>query len=119
MPAVTPAEKDLARWWTVFDDKMLQSLIQQAVESNLDLKFAEARVRQARAARGIAESFLGPTIDATASYQRSEASVSPTTGTGRSGGNTVSVTTNQYFAGFDAAWELDIFGGVQTEHRGC
>jgi outer membrane protein, multidrug efflux system len=92
---------------------MLQSLVQQAVESNLDLRFAEARIRQARAVRGIAESFLGPTIDAAASYQRSEASVSPTNGTGRSGGNTVNVTTNQYFAGFDAAWELDIFGGVR------
>ena len=113
LPAVTPAEQDLACWWTVFDDKMLQSLVQQAVESNLDLRFAEARIRQARAVRGIAESFLGPTIDAAASYQRSEASVSPTNGTGRSGGNTVSVTTNQYFAGFDAAWELDIFGGVR------
>jgi len=113
LPAVTPAEKDLANWWTVFDDKMMQSLIQQAVESNLDLKFAEARIRQARAVRGIAESFLGPTIEATGSYQRSEASVSPADGTGRSSGNTVSVTTNQYFAGFDAAWELDIFGGVR------
>jgi outer membrane protein, multidrug efflux system len=111
--AVTPAEKDLANWWTVFDDRMLQSLIQQAVESNLDVKFAEARIRQARAARGVAQSFLGPTLDATGSYQRSEASVSPTTGTGRNSDNTVSVTTNQYFAGFDAAWELDIFGGVR------
>ena len=113
LPAVTPAEKDLANWWTVFDDKMMQSLIQQAVESNLDLKLAEARVRQARAARGVAGSFLGPTVDAKASYQRSEASVSPTTSTGRSTGDTVSVTTDQYFAGFDAAWELDIFGGVR------
>jgi len=92
---------------------MLASLIQQAVESNLDLKFAEARIRQARAVRGIAQSFLGPTVDGTGSYQRSEASVSPTGGTGRNSDNTVSVTTNQYFAGFDAAWELDIFGGVR------
>jgi multidrug efflux system outer membrane protein len=113
LPAVTPAEQDLTRWWTVFDDNMLASLIQQAVESNLDLKFAEARIRQARAVRGIAQSFLGPTVDATGSYQRSEASVSPTGGTGRNSDNTVSVTTNQYFAGFDAAWELDIFGGVR------
>lgn len=113
LPSVTPAEEDLAKWWTLFDDNMLASLIQEAVESNLDVKFAEARIRQARAARGIAESFLGPTVDATASYQRSETAVSPTTGTGRSSDNTVRVTTNQYFAGFDAAWELDIFGGVR------
>ena len=113
LPAVTPAEKDLANWWTAFDDKMLHSLIQQAVASNLDLQFAEARIRQARAARGVAESFLGPTLDATGSYQRSETAVSPTTVAGRSSDSTVHVTTNQYFAGFDAAWELDIFGGVR------
>jgi len=113
LPAITPAEKDLTRWWAVFDDNMLASLVEQAVESNLDLKFAEARVRQARAARGIAESFLGPTLDAAASYQRSEASVSPTTDAGGLNERTVRVTTNQYFAGFDAAWELDIFGGVR------
>jgi len=112
-PAVTPAEEDLTQWWTVFDDNILASLIQQAVESNLDLKFAEARIRQARAARGVAESFLAPTLDATGSYLRSESSVSPSTGTGRSNDSTVRVTTNQYFAGFDAAWELDIFGGVR------
>lgn len=112
-PATTAAEKDLARWWSVFDDRRLASLIEQAVESNLDLKFAEARIRQARAARGVAESFLGPTLDATASFQRSETSVSPTSDRGGSGSDTLRVTTNQYFAGFDAAWELDIFGGVR------
>jgi multidrug efflux system outer membrane protein len=113
LPAVTPAENDLARWWTVFDDKMLASLIAQAVESNLDVKFAEARIRQARAARGIAQSFLGPTLDAAGSVQRSEASVSPTGSTGGANSNRVNVTATQYFAGFDAAWELDIFGGVR------
>ena len=113
LPAATPAERDLTRWWTVFDDQMLAALIEQAVESNLDLKLAEARVRQARAARGIAQSFLAPTVDATASFQRSETSVSPSGNTGRLGGGTERVTTNQYVAGFDAAWELDIFGGVR------
>jgi multidrug efflux system outer membrane protein len=113
LPAVTPAENDLARWWTVFDDKMLASLIAQAVESNLDVKFAEARIRQARAVRGIAESFLGPTLNAAGSIQRSEASVSPSNSTGVTNGSTVNVAATQYFAGFDAAWELDIFGGVR------
>jgi multidrug efflux system outer membrane protein len=113
LPAVTAAENDLARWWTVFDDKMLASLVAQAVESNLDVKFAEARIRQARAARGIAESFLGPTLDATGSVQRSEASVSPANSTGATNGGRVNVPATQYFAGFDAAWEIDIFGGVR------
>jgi multidrug efflux system outer membrane protein len=97
-PPPTPAEQDLARWWTAFDDPMLTSLVERAVESNLDLKLAEARVRQARASRGIAISGLGPAVDATGSFRRS---------------GTAALTANQYQTGFDAAWELDIFGGAR------
>jgi multidrug efflux system outer membrane protein len=97
-PTPTPAEADLARWWTQFEDPRLTSLVERAVGSNLDLKLAEARVRQARAARGIAVSGLGPTVDATGSYRRS---------------GTAAVETDLYQAGFDALWELDFFGGVR------
>jgi multidrug efflux system outer membrane protein len=102
----TPAEKDLAHWWRVFEDPTLTSLVERAVQSNLDLKQAEARIRQARAARGVAVSGMGPTLDTTGSFRRSR---SPeTTSSGTEG-----VISNQYQAGFDAGWELDIFGGVR------
>ncbi|MGH7803137.1 MAG: efflux transporter outer membrane subunit, partial [Candidatus Binatia bacterium] len=39
------ADADLARWWTVFDDPKLFSLVERAVASNLDLRVADARVR--------------------------------------------------------------------------
>ncbi len=97
-PSPTPAEMDLARWWTQFDDPILTSLVERAVESNLDLRLAEARVRQARAARGVAFSGLGPTVDATGSYRRS---------------GTAAGAADLYQAGFDAFWELDFFGGVR------
>jgi len=97
-PPATSAEQDLARWWTQFQDPMLTSLMERAIESNLDLKLAEARVRQARAARGIAISGLGPTVDATGSYRHT---------------GTAIATTDNYQAGFDAAWELDLFGGTR------
>ncbi len=103
----TDAETVLAQWWTVFDDPTLTSLVERAVGSNLDLKVAEARVRQARASRAIAFSGIGPTVDASGSYQRSRTPVS-----GSSGG-TNGVTSNQYQAGFDALWELDFFGGIR------
>jgi len=93
-------EASLAEWWTVFQDATLTSLIERAVESNLDLKLAEARIREARAARGVAASAFGPTADATGSFRRSQA-----TGNGP--------VANQYQAGFDAGWELDIFGGTR------
>jgi outer membrane protein, multidrug efflux system len=103
---LTSAEEDLARWWTVFQDPILTSLMERAVGSNLDLKLAEARVRQAWAARGVAVSGLGPTVDAAGFFRRTG---TPTTGLGKA---TV-VVSDQYQAGFDAGWELDIFGGVR------
>jgi len=103
---VTPAEEELARWWTLFDDATLASLVEKAVQSNLDLKQAEARIRQARAARGIVAAGIGPTVDATGAYQHSRAA-------GSVNGKSEGVITDQYQAGFDAGWELDIFGGVR------
>jgi multidrug efflux system outer membrane protein len=98
------AEKDLAQWWTAFGDPTLTSLATRAVESNLDLRLAEARIRQARAARGAAISGLGPTLNGSSNYTRSQAS----------GGRGVRAPiTDQYQAGFDAGWELDIFGGTR------
>ena len=58
----------LERWWTAFHDPMLESLIERAVQGNLDLKIAAARVREARAARGIAAAAGLPQLDATAAY---------------------------------------------------
>jgi multidrug efflux system outer membrane protein len=105
--AVTFEEKELADWWTVFDDQILISLIQRAVQSNLDLKLAEARIRQARAARGIAASGLGPTVDAAGAFSRQQVPGSA------SDENSRGPIINQYQAGFDASWELDIFGGIR------
>ena len=42
---------DLARWWTAFNDPLLDSLVERAVRSNLDLRVAEARIREARPTR--------------------------------------------------------------------
>jgi multidrug efflux system outer membrane protein len=104
----TSADNDLARWWTAFDDSALTSLMERAVRSNLDLMRAEARILQARAARGIAISGIGPTVDVTGSLQRSR---SP----GSSNSRTNGVVSNQYQAGFDAGWELDFFGGARRD----
>ncbi|MCG6972135.1 MAG: efflux transporter outer membrane subunit [Desulfobacterales bacterium] len=98
----TPGGRELADWWTLFQDPILTSLINRAVSSNLDLKLAEARIREARAAKGVAAGGLGPTLDASGSYQRSRFSAASGTG---------SSSVDQYQAGFDAGWEIDIFGG--------
>ncbi len=101
-----PEETDpqtLANWWTTLNDPELSGLIEQAVAGNLDLKKARARVREARARRAINEANIFPALDATGSASRSRSSEE--TGSGR--------TRALYAAGFDAGWELDIFGGVR------
>ncbi len=101
-PPATPAEQNLAQWWKVFQDSTLTSLEDRAIQSNLNLKQAEVRIRQARASRSIAKSGLGPTVDHSSSIRRSH-----------SGGGGSGFTSNQFQAGFDSGWEFDIFGGVR------
>ncbi|UCF90771.1 MAG: efflux transporter outer membrane subunit [Desulfobacterales bacterium] len=112
VPAIpaTLAEKALARWWTLFKDPTLGSLVERAVQSNLDLKLAEARIRQARSATEIALSAIGPTVDANGTFRRNRSAGS--SGVDNSH-RTTAVIVNDYQAGFDAGWELDIFGGVR------
>ncbi|MHC1743797.1 MAG: efflux transporter outer membrane subunit [Syntrophobacteraceae bacterium] len=99
----TSQTQDLARWWKSFDDPVLDSLIERAIASNLDLALARSRVRQARAARGIVASGLWPQLDGSASYQRRHAE-----GFGGAGPE-----RNLFQIGLDAAWEIDIFGGIR------
>lgn len=102
------ADRDLAQWWTVFNDPVLTSLETRALASNLDLMQARSRLRQARASRGIAAGGLGPQVGISGSYQHSR---SPS-GSSKYSGSTSSVN-DLYQAGFDASWELDIFGGLR------
>ena len=102
--AAPDEEQGLAQWWTVFNDPRLTFLVERAMQANLDLRLAESRIRQARAAMGIAGADLGPTVDTAASYRRSR------TPSGNSG---EAVTTDFYRMGFDAGWEIDLFGGVR------
>ncbi len=88
----------LAHWWTVFHDPLLVKLENKALRGSLDLKTARSRVREARALMGISRAGLFPQVNSSASAIKSR--------TGRGGGE-----SNLYNAGFDAGWELDIFGG--------
>lgn len=101
-PVVTDkAETYLARWWTQFADPQLDWLIEQALAGSLDLKLAQARLQQARTSRQSAVAGLSPTLSASLGGNRSKtsAAIAP------------QPTRTLYDAGFDAAWELDVFGG--------
>jgi multidrug efflux system outer membrane protein len=95
---------DLVHWWTQFNDPNLTSLIDRAIASNLDLKQAESRLRQARAARRVVSAGLWPTLDVTGSYSHRQVAGSAVTPPLRS---------DLWQTGLDAVWELDIFGGVR------
>ncbi|MGE5219381.1 MAG: TolC family protein, partial [Chloroflexota bacterium] len=62
--AAAPGADELAQWWNVLNDPDLSNLIERAVDGNLVLKTAQARVREARARRGIAQADLFPTLNA-------------------------------------------------------
>jgi outer membrane protein, multidrug efflux system len=105
---VTAEPVATVRWWTLLNDETLNSLIERAFAANLDLRQAEARLREARAARFGAGAELWPTVDLNASYTKTSAStLVPATG------NRFRTSHDLYRAGFDAAWEIDLFGGVQ------
>jgi len=101
-----PAPADpriLARWWDTLNDPVLTRLVEEALSGNLDLKTAEARIREARALRGIERAGLFPSVDASGTALRRRTSEHGTAG--------AAVETDYYQASFDAGWELDLFGG--------
>jgi len=122
-PTTQPVQ--LSAWWAAFDDPALDSLIQRAVRSNHDLKIAAHRVREARAARGIARAGFWPNANASSAYQRSRMSLNTPIGAIAGGGSAGAgpgagapfsfpgVELDNWQAGFDASWELDLFGGVR------
>jgi NodT family efflux transporter outer membrane factor (OMF) lipoprotein len=96
-------------WWKTFGDPELDSLIERASRSNLTVRAAEARLLEARAARGVVSGGLWPTLDTSASYNRER--ISKTGFPPLPGG--VPNEFNLYQTGFDASWELDVFGGTR------
>lgn len=88
----------LAGWWRGFGDPLLVELVAAAEQANTEVRSAQANLARARALRDAAAAGLGPVLSASVSAQRSE-------GGGRAG-------STLYSAGFDAAWEPDVFGAV-------
>jgi NodT family efflux transporter outer membrane factor (OMF) lipoprotein len=93
---VHAGDDDLAGWWTVFNDPLLNDLVSRAYHQNLTLREAGYRVLAARAQVGIATGqFFPQTQDATGSYRRIAAG---------------QAYFDQWNFGFNLAWELDFWG---------
>jgi len=103
LSVATAQPAELTQWWRQFNEPTLTALVEEALNTNLDLQLAKARLRQARATRGVAIGGLWPAVSGSGSYQREHsAGIMPD-----------SQAQNLYQAGFDAVWELDVFGGLR------
>jgi NodT family efflux transporter outer membrane factor (OMF) lipoprotein len=99
----TPEPLILAGWWKTLNDPVLTSLIERAVANNQDIRKVRAKIREQRERRNISIAGLFPSITASGSFTRSKSSEEA--GSGKE--------TDFYSAGFDAGWEIDLFGGTR------
>ena len=99
---------DLARWWTALGDPTLDRLVDAALAGNLDLRQAQARIHEARALRDRAAAAYLPSVDASGSVTRRRQSENGALPIGSIPGLDREQTIHD--AGFDAAWEIDLFG---------
>ncbi|MCC6406238.1 MAG: efflux transporter outer membrane subunit [Planctomycetes bacterium] len=98
-------EPELAEWWRKLNDPELDALIERSASGSHDLREAFARLREARALRGDAAGERYPTLDGKAGFlRRGESDNTPL-------GSFVP-DNGVYSAGFDASWEIDLWGRV-------
>jgi len=107
-PAAQPvahaaASGELGQWWQNLNDPLLSRLIDEALQASPDLRSAQARLREARARRTVAAAARFPSVTASGSARRSQSSEETGSGDAR----------NAFSAGFDASWEIDVFGGMR------
>lgn len=96
--------EELDAWWKTFGDDELNRLIDRALAGNLDLKIALVRIDQARAERRGVRAELFPSVGVRAGAQRQ---VNPFPGLAPG------IKYNMFELGFDALWEIDLFGRQQ------
>ncbi len=121
-------------WWTLLNDPLLNELESRLVDANLDVASASARLQQSRATQQVVGAQQLPKLDAAASYNRERGSpngilsllgVAPNSAQTQSAsgsspvgvapmpGSSGSPPFNVYQFGFDASWELDLWGRVR------
>ncbi|QDU57248.1 efflux transporter outer membrane subunit [Aeoliella mucimassa] len=103
-PSVVSACADYSNWWRVFDDPTLNALEEEAASQNLQLRQAAMRVVEARALLNTARGTLFPqSQQATGSFAHIKNSET-------NANQFPAVEYDQWGAGFNASWELDMWG---------
>jgi outer membrane protein, multidrug efflux system len=94
-------------WWAQFDDPILNQLVSQSMKGNRDLRVSFQRLQASRAIRDQVEYTQMPIITSGVDAQLGKAQVPGTT--------TKRVNIEQYDAGLDMSWEIDLFGHIQRQ----
>jgi NodT family efflux transporter outer membrane factor (OMF) lipoprotein len=124
VPVAEPIDPD---WWTLFKDPELTRLERRVAAENLDVQAATIRLAESRAQLGVVGAAQFPTLNANGSYTRQKASNigvfsnSPNAlgASGASGSTTGGIRSSTlnafdvYQVGFDASWEVDLWGRVR------
>jgi NodT family efflux transporter outer membrane factor (OMF) lipoprotein len=104
-----------SRWWLLFNDPLLAELQVRAQADNIDLHIAAERVAQSRAQLGIAASQLLPDVGTGAGYTREALSEH-----GKFAALGAPAGPNDFWQlGFDAGWEIDLWGRAQRMREGA
>jgi multidrug efflux system outer membrane protein len=106
--AALSKEPAVVQWWRTFEDPMLNDLIDRAIAGNRDVKTATALLRETRALYNLEKFDFAPTVTAAAGYTRALESAAVFPGATRD-----QRSFGYWSAGFDATWEVDVFGRVR------
>jgi multidrug efflux system outer membrane protein len=95
------------RWWKQFDDPVLDALVEKSLAANTSIRIATARFAESRAVYDEKKFDRYPTVPAVGSYSYAKQQIP--------GFYNQPYTVNTFRAGFDAAWEVDLFGRVRHQ----
>jgi len=130
--AIPGAAVDPAHWWSAFGDPALNALVVKGLADSPDMAIAASRVRQSRLQEIVARAQGLPTLNAASNVSHvdfsknaglstiAQAFTGGSSGSGNSSGIALpgsGITT--YSVGFDASWEIDLFGGVRRGVEGA
>ena len=108
-----PSKADLQAWWTGFDDPLLTRFIALALDQNLDIAQAAARVYQSRASLRQADSALLPSANVSAQGGKGYQSIETPLGQVLDATPDFDRSGSYYEANLGASWEIDVFGGLR------
>ncbi len=105
-------------WWALFHDPTLTGLEHQVASANLDIRAATIRLAESRFQRGVTAAAQLPGINGDAKVNRELYSqnglislISPLAPPGKF----IDAPITEYYTGFDASWELDLWGHVRRQ----